>query len=203
LDGVWVKGGVHDSGGNLTVRNSVIQGGGSWFVLVMSTGGTLTVEDSTLRWREGGTNPDVGNGAGVVQVSGTTTMTLRRVDLSGMPDGVQAAGTTLLDRVWIHDLAMVGTYPDNTHNDGVQFYAGELTIRGSWIDVGARSPYSNAAVFLQGSAIGDVRIEDSHLNGGGYTLYAENGRVSQTRVTYGPEHLWGEQRIQPPATRAG
>jgi hypothetical protein len=194
LQKLWIKGGVYDESGNLTVRYTVIAGGGAWFILTMSRGGTLVVEDSTLQWKRAGTNPNVGNGSGAIQVSGTTNMTVRRSNLSGNPDGIQASGTTLIEDTYIHNLAQVGTYPNNTHNDGIQFYSGTLTIRRSYFDTGAKSPYSNAAVFLQGGGIGAVRIENTYLNGGGYTLYAQNGSVSLSGVVFGPDHLWGERR---------
>jgi hypothetical protein len=199
LSNVRVQGGIYDQSGNLTLNNVEVIGGAAWFILMMSAGGRLRANDSTFRW-QGGFNPDVGNGSGCVQINGFTDMILSRCDLSGNPDGIQASGTTLIDQCVVHDLAQVGTYPNNTHNDGIQFYAGNLTVRRSYIDTKpARQPYSNSAIFLQGGGIGDVIIEDTYLNGGGYTLYAQNGRVAKRNVTFGPDHLWGEQLIEPPA----
>jgi hypothetical protein len=62
------------------------------------------------------------------------------------------------------------------------------------------SGYSNAAVFLQGADIDQVTIEDTYLNGGGYTLYAQNGHVTLNGVDYGPDHLWGAELVEAPAT---
>jgi hypothetical protein len=201
LERVHIKGGVdHVGGGQLTVRDSIIEGGASWMIL-NSRGGTLLVEDSTLRWRDGTTvNPDKGNGSGVIQAGGTN-LTVRRSNLSGNPDGIQCSGQCLVEDTWIHDLAMVGVYPENTHNDGIQFYGGNLTVRNSMLNTGAQSPYSNAAVFLQGGSLTDcITVEgDTWLNGGGYTFYGQVGRIDLNDTRFGPDHLWGEKLIEAPA----
>jgi hypothetical protein len=120
-------------------------------------------------------------------------VTVRRSTLSGNPDGMQCAGSCLLEDSWIHGLAMVGTYPNNTHNDGIQVFTGTVTVRNSTISIGARAPYSNAAIFMQGDASMRVRVEGSHLDGGAYTLYCENGHVDWVGSTFGGEHLYGEK----------
>jgi hypothetical protein len=159
----------------------------------MSAGGTLLVEDANLRRAD---TTSLGSGAGVIQVSGTTNVTVRRSTLSGNPDGMQCAGSCLLEDSWIHGLAMVGTYPNNTHNDGIQVFTGTVTVRNSTISIGARAPYSNAAIFMQGDASMRVRVEGSHLDGGAYTLYCENGHVDWVGSTFGGD---GSMRHSRPA----
>jgi hypothetical protein len=202
LSRVHVKGGLYVEASNVTVRDSIVEGGAAWFIIVMVPSGTLVVEDVTARWKggDGAVNPNTGNGAGVVQMGAGGNLTVRRSNLSGNPDGIQCAGTCLVEDTWIHDLAMVGTWPNNTHNDGVQFYAGNLTVRNSMLDTGAESPYSNAAIFLQGAGINCVSIEgDTWLNGGGYTFYAQHGLIDLNDTRFGPDHLWGEKLVQSPA----
>ena len=130
----------------------------SRIVMLRDGGGSLDVRDSTLRWRPG-SSPSAGSGSGVIQITGNhDDVVILRNDISGNPDGIQVAGDNwTIQENWIHDLAMVGTYPDNTHNDGIQIYNGSgHRIVSNRIEIGARSPYSNSPVFLQGSSIGSV-----------------------------------------------
>jgi hypothetical protein len=198
LTGLHIKGGLYIEAPSVTVRDSIVEGGAAWFIIARANSGTLVVEDVTARWQDGGTNPSVGAGAGVIQSMGN--LTVRRSNLSGNPDGIQCAGTCLVEDTWIHGLAMVGTYPNNTHNDGIQFYSGDLTVRNSMIDLAAQAPHTNAAIFLQGSGIDCVTVEgDTWLDGGGYTFYGQNGRIDLNDTRFGDEHLYGEKLIEAPA----
>jgi len=200
LDGVYVKGGVDFYGaGVLTISNSIIEGGyGSWLMIMLRDhGGSLRLTNSTLRWKAGG-SPSAGSGSGCVQVSGGhDDVLISGCDISGNPDGIQVAGNrwNISDNI-IHNLAMVGVYPNNTHNDGIQMYNGTgHVISGNTIDIGAVKPYSNSPIFLQGSSIGTVAISNNFLNGGGFSLYPQNGTVSVVDNTFGPDHLYGTHRI--------
>lgn len=200
LDGVYVKGGIDFYGaGTLTIRGSVVEFGNYWLTLVGRTGGsTIDVQNSTLRG-----NPAAATGNGAIQIQADLTVIAVGNDISGTADGIQIAGPgNRIERNWVHDLAMVGTYPNNTHNDGLQMYGGDAVIRGNYFDTGARSPYSNSCLFFQGSAIGAVTVDNNYLSGGGYSLYAENGRHTVTGNTFGPDHLWGTHLIDSGATVA-
>lgn len=205
LEGVWVKGGVDYHGsGTLAIRNSIVEGGyGTWLIVMLRDGGgSLDVRDSTLRWKPG-SSPGAGSGSGVIQITGNhDDVVILRNDISGNPDGIQVAGDNwTIQENWIHDLAMVGTYPDNTHNDGIQIYNGSgHRIVSNRIEIGARSPYSNSPVFLQGSSIGSVEVHGNLLDGGGFHLYLQNGQVSVIGNTFGPNRLWGDKRVDEGAT---
>jgi hypothetical protein len=187
-----IVGGVYDTGGQLTMRNVEVVGRGQWFIVAMVNGGNLLVEDANLRRAD---TTSLGSGAGVI-AAGSANVTVRRSTLSGNPDGIQTSRTLLVEDSWIHGLAMVGTYPNNTHNDGIQVFAGTVTVRNSTISIGAKAPYSNAAIFMQGDASMRVRVEGSHLDGGAYTLYCETGHVDWVNSTFGSEHLYGQQNTQ-------
>jgi hypothetical protein len=204
LEGRWIRGPVYCAATELTLRRCVVEGAlGLWFIVVMANGGKLTIEDSTIRYGDGSSFNPGASGAGTVLMSAgaPNELVMRNVDLSGNADGVQCSDSTLLDRVWIHNLARTGSVQDgtNTHNDGIQCFSGDLHVVRSYLDTEAVSGYSNAAIFLQGAGIDQVTIEDTYLNGGGYTLYAQNGQVRLIDVDYGPDHLWGEQLIEEPA----
>ena len=179
LEGVLVRGGIDFYGsGTLTLTNSVVEGGSAWMVVNgRDPGARLVLRDSTLRWRAGAPAP-VGWGNGAVH--GAAAMTVIRCDISGTPDGIQnAAGGSVFEQNHIHDLAALGTYPDNTHNDGIQLYGGDkLLLAHNRIDLGPFDPeHHNAAIFLQPGLAGAAapRIVGNYLRGGGYALRLEAG----------------------------
>ncbi len=204
LDHLFIRGGVDVyGGGTTTLSNSIVEyGAGDEMGILMRGGsGALVMTDTTIR-RAPGTTASVGNGRGGVQISGGHSMTLLRNDISGLPDGMQLAGDNLLVAWnWIHDLAMVGSYPNNTHNDGIQLYSGSnITIANNRIEIGATAPYSNGALFFQGSGIGNVRIESNYLDGGGFPMRFETGTVSVINNVIGPNRLYGNKLVGPAAT---
>lgn len=211
LDGVFVRGGVDFlGGGTLTIRNSIVEGGyGSWLMVVARTGGaTLDVRDSTLRWREGAAN-SVGSGALQILASAVRIISVRN-DISGTADGIQIAGDgSRVEQTWIHDLAAVGAYPNNTHNDGVQIYNGrDLVIANNRIEIGFDGVHQNAALFFQpgaGNAIPGAQIYGNYLEGGGFTLRLEGattGTIVRDNV-FGPLGTgWGHAHADDGATIA-
>ncbi|MFD4638772.1 right-handed parallel beta-helix repeat-containing protein [Lentzea sp. NPDC058436] len=207
LDGVSVKGGItFQGGGTLTIRNSIVEGNRSSQSAVLGLKGHLDISDSTLRWKAGDTPGNTwGNGA----VHGDSTMTLRRNDISGTPDGIQnGPGRSLIEQNWIHDLARIGTYPNNTHNDGIQSYGGpDLIIRNNRIDiegpdgVAYDGTHQNGAVFVQpgGGGASNLQVVGNFLAGGGYIMRLE-GPISGAVVTdnkFGPTTGgWGEVLVE-------
>jgi hypothetical protein len=179
LDGVFVKGGVEYSGlGTLSIRNSVIEGNRNVYAPVMGVSGHVDVRDTTIRWQAGDPGPDGwGNGG----VHGDARITVIRCDISGTPDGIQTgANGSRIEQNYIHDLAMFGTYPDNSHNDGIQSYGGRnVVIANNRIDIRDKQgkaydgTHQNAALFFmpsEGWPLVDVQIVGNYLAGGGYTL---------------------------------
>lgn len=178
LDGVYLKGGLDFYGDHLTITNSVIEFNGIWVTIVGRTlHSTITVQDCTLRWREGDT-PDVSSGGGAFQVLDYLTFTIQRCDISGTADGMQLGGDdTLVEHCYIHDLATLGTFPNNTHNDGIQVFSGSrMILRENRIDIGFDGLHQNAAIFFQpqeSDVVPGPTITGNYLSGGGYTLRFE------------------------------
>lgn len=207
LDGVSVKGGItYQGGGTLTIRNSIVEGNRNSQSAVLGLKGHLDISDSTLRWKAGDTPGNQwGNGA----VHGDSTMTLRRNDISGTPDGIQnGPGRSIIEQNYIHDLARLGTYPNNTHNDGIQSYGGpDLIIRHNRIDiegpdgVAYDGTHQNGAVFVQpgGGGASNLQVVGNFLAGGGYIMRLE-GPISGAVVTdnkFGPiTGGWGEVLVE-------
>jgi len=199
LDGVNVAGGVDFYGsGTLTIRNSIIEGGnGGWqTIMLRDTGNRLELSDSTLRWNPAQVQ-EPGSGPGSIQITGRHSMRIVRNDISGMPDGIQASGDdiTITDN-WIHDLAVLGTGPESTHNDGIQLYEGSSNIQfaRNRIEIGSVEGHSNGAVFIAGASTGIVA--DNFLDGGGYSLRISEGTWSVTGNEFGPNHLFSQAAIE-------
>lgn len=204
LDRVFVRGGVtFQGGGTLTIKNSIVEGNRSAQSAVLGMKGHLDISDSTIRWKAGDGGPQAqwGNGA----IHGDSTMTLRRNDISGTPDGIQnGPGRSTIEQNYIHDLARIGAYPNNTHNDGIQSYGGpDLFIRYNRIDiegpdgVAYDGTHQNGAVFVQpgGGGSSNLQVVGNFLAGGGYIMRLE-GPMTGAVVTdnkFGPTTGgWGE-----------
>jgi hypothetical protein len=194
----WIKGGLyHVNGGTLTLNDSIVAGGAIWLILHMAHGGTLNLNDTTVQWRGDGTNP-APSGAAAVGQNGGGNWTIRRSHISGNADGIQAAGTVLVEDSWINNLAQ----GPGTHNDGIQLFHGSLLIRRSVIEIGDHCDPSNTgcvngAVFTQeggGNVITTVRAEDSYLDGGGYIWRPEDCTSSELHNTLlGPNYLFAQE----------
>ncbi len=196
-DGVYFDRGLYLSGaGTYIFRNCIFEGtAASWLILAydanLTGASTILIEDCTLRWKAGDAM-DPGGQAAVQNLGVSLPITIRRCDISGKADGMQLAGNVVVEDTVVHDLVFAGTFPDNTHNDGLQFYAGTLDLVRCYFDVGALFPYSNSCVFFQGATIGAVRAESNYFNGGGFSYYAQNGQHRFINNTFGPDHLYGE-----------
>lgn len=194
LDHVYVKGTIdYYGGGTLTIRNSVVEAGrvGTAVVLGRSSSAKLVITDSTLTWPASVPAPFTGWGNGAVH--GDADMTLRRNDISGTPDGVQqSGGDSLFQRNYIHDLRMTGTYPNNTHNDGLQLYGGpNYRVIANYIELnGYDGTHQNAAIFFSddGASSPSPVVNGNYISGGGFQLRFE-GTTSNASVsdnTFGP-----------------
>ncbi|RZS40904.1 hypothetical protein EV193_103219 [Herbihabitans rhizosphaerae] len=180
LDKVFVKGGVEYNGtGTLAIRGSIVEGNRNSWAAVLGNSGHLDIRDTTVRWKagDGGPNNKWGNGA----IHGDSTMTVIRCDISGTPDGVQnGRGNSTFEQNHIHDLARFGSYPNNTHNDGIQNYGGaNLVIKYNRIDiegpdgVAYDGTHQNAALFFMpsgGNPSANLQVVGNFLAGGGYIL---------------------------------
>lgn len=194
-DGLYIGSGD----GDYVFTNCIFEGTqDSWLILAFEGGTSFTFEDCTFRWHTGDTLST--NGAAAIQSLDVADpipgITMRRCDISGKADGIQVAATSLIEDCYIHDLVWAGTVPDNTHNDGIQIYAGDLTVTGCYISVGAQAPYSNSCMFFQGADIANVTVTDTYMSGGGYSYYVQNGSHTVLRCTFGPDHLYGTHTFE-------
>ncbi|GLZ38296.1 hypothetical protein [Actinokineospora sp. NBRC 105648] len=178
LDGYYIKGGIEYNGkGTLTIRNSVIEGNHNSWSPILGNSGHVDVRDSTITYKDDQWPGDKwGNGA----IHGDATVTVIRCDISGTPDGIQnGPGNSQIEQSYIHDLLRAGTYPNNTHNDGIQSYGGPNTvIKYNRIDISADGKaydgtHQNGAVFIMSSDDGPtsgLQVVGNYLAGGGYIL---------------------------------
>lgn len=204
LDRVWVRGGIDYYGtGVLRITNSIVEANGSAYALIWgrSPEALLEVSDSTIVWPDG--VPPMEQPWGSAAIIGDARMTLVRNDISGTPDGIQqGTGGSRFEQNYIHDLAILGSPPDNTHNDGIQVYSGaDIEVLYNHIELnGYDGTHQNAAVFFAGGATyGSPAIIGNYLSGGGYALRLEQGvqDATVTGNTFGPlAGGFGEAAVQ-------
>jgi Right handed beta helix region len=187
LERVHVRGGILFQGrGRLTIRNSIVEGGygGNDVVVASMKGATIDVRNSTLRWRAD-REPPLEAGA-AIQIRNIVKIIAVANDISHTTDGIQAAGRTRIERNWIHDLALVGRSPNNTHNDGIQVYAGrDVRIERNRIEIGFDGEHHNAAVFFQPGTDDEIEaphVVDNVLEGGNVTLRFEQPTTTDAVV---------------------
>jgi hypothetical protein len=157
---------------------------------VKVTGRNITFKNCVFRGRAAGENAallDTEQGTGTVVLDSdfapthpsalldglwTKNTKIIRADVRGTVDGVKANRNTLIQDSFIHDLSWFAADPNQdggeTHNDGVQSFAGEsgVTLLRNTIDV-STTKRPNAA--LQTSA-DDTHVRDNYLDGGACVL---------------------------------
>ena len=158
LEDVAITGRVTVKADNVTLRNVQITSDDVWALL--NYGKNLTVEDSTVI----GTRQTQ---ASIADADGGSSV-LRRVEVSGAPDGVLlGTGSQLRDSL-IHDLASF----DGAHNDAVVVTSSTgVRITGNTI---LNDNDQTSVIFLSEFASGtdvDVDVDHNLLAGGGYTVY--------------------------------
>jgi hypothetical protein len=164
---------IHAPG--VIIKNSLLHAP-NCAVVDLSTGGSLTVQDSTLTC-DGST----GTAIETDLPSGTAvTLTATRVDISGCENGFDADADTLIQDSYIHDLFATPT----SHTDGIQSaFASNITVRHNRIYA---YPDSTSAFISPQASVGphDTLIADNLLAGGAFTLYCpQNGPGVNWRVT--------------------
>ena len=208
LDGVHLKGSIdYGHAGTLTIRNSIIEavGGFHTVINVSNPRGIIDISDSTVTWPESVPTPQPPWGSGAI--NGDARMIVVRCDISGTPDGIQqGSGNSRFEENYIHDLAILGEPPNNTHNDGMQFYLGpNIQVLYNYIELdGYNGVNQNAAVFFgEGDGIAAPVIVGNYLSGGGYQLRLEAGVTDATVIgnQFGPiAGGFSEASISPGAT---
>lgn len=177
LQDVTIDGSIELTGDNQTLRNVVVAG------RVLVKGDSVTIEDSSV---------------GALSVSGASGFVARRLEVFGLEgsDGIHITSDTgrvtdaLIEDSWIHSPQVTA----DSHYDGIQVRGVDgLTIRGSYIDLGPYRPQYTAAVFVEDANGGNTRvlIEDSWINGGGYTVSLAGTDVVLRNNVFGPDAEFG------------
>lgn len=166
---------IRPNAGNITIRNCILLGG--WFAVdATSSASGLVIEDCTVI---GGAN----SGIALTNVTGAT---IRRNNVSGGSDGMKVGGSniTVMDN-YIHDLDTT----EESHNDGIQCSSTTgLIFRHNWIE----SPDTSCIAMFQGQGSWtNVLIENNHLTGPGYPLYAAGSSGSYIQVKDNSFGTWG------------
>ncbi len=184
IDGLDVDGCMQVKAHRVTIRRTRIRCA-DWFPIRVHRGYRATlVEDVEI------------DGLGVpnsIGVSGAY-LTLRRVNIHAVGDGVRVGSHSLYEHNFIHDLAI----GEGSHNDGMQVTGTvtNATIRGNTI-VHVRRQTSAIIVKADQGPIRDVLIEGNLLDGGTYTLYAYSTQQHDTQYVtvrhnrFGRGHVYG------------
>lgn len=204
LDHVWVKGGIYWTGtGTLKITNSIVQGGSGseWYAVLghpsssgALPGSIIDVENSTVGWLPGKTYPSGFDVAPIWSLYGNEAIIANADDLSGMPQGIDPTGNSVVTNNWIHGLVQNGTSSSPTHLDGMYSQGGgNILMQGNYVDTPARSD-TTAALFIQdrGSTDTGITIKSNYLAGGAYVLRNQTGiNVDVEGNTFGNSGLYG------------
>jgi hypothetical protein len=145
---------------DVTVRNVVFDVG-IWGVDALHTADGLTVEDSTF---DGGLQAGIGLDQDGGWLNGWT---IQRNNMYGGNDAIKPSGTGVIRDNYLHDLGQIGSDP---HNDAMQFGdADGISVLHNRMEC---RDTSCIAMFEGQATYRDVTIENNHMTGAGYILYA-------------------------------
>lgn len=164
---------------NVTVRNVVIDAG-IWGIDALHTADGLVVEDSTFI---GGLQA----GIGLDPTGGNLTgWTLQRLNIHSGNDAIKPSGQGVIRDNYLHDLGQIGNDP---HNDAMQFgdVDGVLVQHNMMKcrDTSCIAMFENQATFR------NVTIDNNHMTGAGYILYAGGTSGSNIVVKNNIFGNWG------------
>jgi hypothetical protein len=176
ISGLDIHGYVHITGDNVTLKNSIVRGGGkrcNASVIEISNGGSATVVDTEIN----PTNPNA-----CLDGIWAEDAKLQRLNIHGVVDGLKANDNVTLTDSYIHDLSRFDDDPNQgggpTHNDSVQTFLGNKHITLRHNNLLATSKDNAAFQVSQdgGGRATDLHVEDNWLDGGGCTLnFAHQG----------------------------
>lgn len=193
LDHVYVKGTIDYYGhGTLSIHDSIVESiGVGWAVILLrTTDAYFEISDSTVTWPADVAPPGSPWSNGCIH--GDAASFVLRNDISGCPDGVQqAGGDSIYDSNYIHDPRLIGVYPNNSHNDGLQLYGGpDYVVRNNYIELeGYDGTHQNAAVFFSddGARTPSPVVVNNYMSGGGFQLRFE----ATTSDAYVTDNIFG------------
>ena len=195
LDHAFVHGGIYFAGsGQVTITNSIIEGGAAsewtdFYAASPSSASRVTFVNDTLRWAPGKRFPS-GIDVAPIWVRGNQPMTVQACDISGLPQGLDPTGNSIVKDNWIHGLFQSSTDPNlPTHLDGIFSQGGNnITITGNYVDA-PTSGAVTAGIFLQeipDAPMLNIVISGNFLRGGAFTFYNESGQgVAVTNNVFG------------------
>lgn len=196
IDHAYVKGGINFGGhGQLTIRNSIIEGGYGWdrHIQAYQPDSRVEVTDTTIR-----SLPDF-RPSGVGGVYGLGSVVARHCDISGAVDGFKTGSHSVIHHCRIHDLR-AGL---DGHCDGVQLAdAEDVVISSCFIEVHPLEQFDtnvhNAAIWIapweNGKTVRDVDVDSCYLAGGLYAFKLHSGLATDVSIenigvyecTFGP-----------------
>lgn len=172
VDGLNVNGVIVIKHDNVTIRNFKVMGVNNL------DGDKLTLEDGVIDGKK-----TVENG---INDGGVT---VRRVEITNVIDGIKAAGNTLVEDSWLHDMHFTGS----SHGDGLQVSSGSnVTVRRT------RGERSRGTAFFFGKpdfgAVSNLLAEENYVEDWGNFVYqmAAKGTAKPDKVTI-RNNIFGRQ----------
>lgn len=189
LSGYRIDGGIYWAGaGTLKLTDCEINQNTGAGAMIQSVDGSGPLMISYCRFKRTGTNNSPGQGA--IQFWNNSNSVVEYCDISGNADGIQLSGTNnRIEYNWIHDLYVAGPSDGSgTHNDGIQCYSGNHTIRGNNIAMPMMSGNTNAALFFKDGAVGNVLVDGNYLEGFGFqmSIWVGNFTIRNNRFVNAP-----------------
>lgn len=182
IDGLHVRGTITVVADNVTIRNTLIEGGGNGYPIEVTDGATNTLVERVEIDNQGG------GGIGILITGGATDTVVRSVDIHSAEDGIRIqADDVVIEYSYIHDL----TRQAGGHHDCIQIRRGDdITLR--YNNLQAYLPDQddplNAALqigsLMDGDPISNLLVEGNLMNGGNFTINGGGrGEVDSARYT--------------------
>jgi hypothetical protein len=179
IDARDVTGSIIINAPNVTIRRTRVRSNAFRAIENNSTG--LLVEDSEILNLPGG-QYNCHNGIGF------SNFTLRRTEISGCENAVDADTNNLIEDNYFHDLDVTGpsyVWGNTPHTDGIQTTGDNNTIRHNYIDPVPTGGGVTSGIILNTSTPNhNVRVENNYIDGRGasYAIYAPRAQTTNIYI---------------------
>jgi len=194
IEGLRVKGRIVVEADNVTIRDTLVEGGGTHYPIRIAKG----VKNALIEHVE--VHNDPGGGIGIFFNGGTGTV--RHANIHTATDGIRVqADNVTIEYSYVHDLRR----SEGGHHDSIQIRSGtNTTIRGNTLlpyVAGTNDPM-NAAIQIGSLAKGplvNLVVEQNFMDGGNYTINGGKAVESGSFVgnVFGPHARYGVRSSMP------
>jgi hypothetical protein len=172
VEGLDITGEIDVVAPDVTIRNVRLRGGtGNWLLVVRNDTGTTTLEGVSVE-----ADPGAAVEHGIYQL-GNGRLVIHNSRILGTQDGCVCSRGSITE-----SYIYLGPNRNGSHNDGIQSGGGNgMLIRHNTI-LNPNGQTSAIALFEEFGPQRDVTVQDNLLGGGGYTIYAGDGKKRPSGV---------------------